>query len=80
MGDCVKRYREEQERRATSLYFAECARILTENTAKCAHGSYMTVKLADILNPKPQDDRSAEEIIASIKSKLKSMEGQGAQE
>ena len=29
-------------------------------------GSYVTVKLADIINPKPADNRTGEEIAADI--------------
>lgn len=56
---------------------AECLRTITENTAKYAGGSYMQVKLADILEPKPQDNRSAEEIIEHIRAKLRGADKEG---
>ena len=42
------------EEKAEKLYYAECLRIITENTARFGEGcSYISVKLSDILNPKP---------------------------
>lgn len=43
---------------------------MTENTAKYAGGEYMKVRYIDIVRPKPVDNRSADEIISIIKSKL----------
>lgn len=40
----------------------------------------MQVKLEDVLHPKPEETRSAEEIIEHIKSKLQNTEEKGAQE
>ena len=51
---------------AYRIYVADCLRILTENTAKIGGGSYITAKLADIINPKPVDNRTGEEIAADI--------------
>lgn len=73
----VRDYTAEQKRRTEALYVAACLRMMTLNTAKAVkEGVYMQAKLEDILNPKPKDERSAEEIIAHIKSKLR----KGAQE
>ena len=46
---------------------------MTENTAKIGGGGYIQAKLADVLDPKPVDDRSANEIINGIKDKIKKM-------
>lgn len=43
---------------------------MTENTAKMGGGSYMTAKLDDILNPKPIETRTSEEIIDKMKNKM----------
>lgn len=59
-------FQKEQEDKAVKIYYAECLRIITENTAKIGGGSYITVKLDDILNPKPVDNRTGEEIAADI--------------
>ena len=44
--------------------------MVAGNTAKYAGGDYMKVGYRELVNPKPVDNRSAEEIIATIKSKL----------
>ena len=56
----------QRERSAYSAYAAECLRILTENTAKLCSGEFINVKLEDVINPKPVDDRPVEEITADI--------------
>lgn len=63
---CISLFQKEQEDKAVRIYYAECLRIITENTAKTGGGSYITAKLADIINPKPVDNRAGEEIAADI--------------
>ena len=63
---CISLFQKEQEDKAVRIYYAECLRIITENTAKMGDGSYITAKLADIINPKPVDNRAGEEIAAEI--------------
>lgn len=50
-------------------YIARCARLLTENTAKICSGSYIRKEYTDLIELKPQDNRSAEEIIADVTEK-----------
>ena len=63
---CISLFQKEQEDKAVKIYYAECLRIISENTAKMGGGSYITVKLADIINQKPVDSRTGEEIAADI--------------
>ena len=63
---CISLFQKEQEDKAVKNYYAECLRIITENTAKISGGAYITAKLSDILNPKPVDNRTGEEIAADI--------------
>ena len=58
---CISLFKHEQEEKATKVYYAECLRIMTENTAKMGGGAYVQLKLADIVDPKPIDERSANE-------------------
>ena len=51
---------------AYRIYIADCLRIISENTAKMGGGSYITAKFADIINPKPVDNRTGEELAADI--------------
>ncbi len=68
---CISLFQKEQEEKAAKIYCAECLRIMTENTAKIGGGSYIKVKLKDILDPKPVDNRTADDIIDGIRNKLK---------
>ena len=63
---CISLFQKEQEDKAVKIYYAECLRIISENTAKMCGGSYITAKFADIINPKPIEKRTGEEIAADI--------------
>lgn len=67
---CVALFQKEQEEKAVRIYYAECLRIITENTAKIGGGSVLQMKLQDILDPKPIDNRTTEEIVDGIRKKL----------
>ena len=54
-------------------YTARCLRLMTENSAGMVNGKYMTVEYEDIINPKPEEKRSADEIINGIKNKIDKM-------
>lgn len=56
-------------REAALNYALECLRITTENTAKFADGKYIERSFDEMLSPKPQ--KSADEIVESIKSKFR---------
>ena len=66
MRYAIARYQSKQRDFAYRIYVTDCLRIISENTAKMGGGSYITVKLADIINPKLVDDRTGEEIAADI--------------
>ena len=68
---CISLFQKEQEEKAVKIYYAECLRIMAENTAKMGGGSYIEAKLQDILDPKPVDNRTANDIIEGIRNKLK---------
>ena len=66
MRYAMARYQSQQRDLAYRIYVADCLRIISENTAKIGGGSYITAKLSDIINPKPADNRTGEEIAADI--------------
>lgn len=70
---CISLFQKEQEEKATKLYYGECLRSISENVSRVVGGSYINAKLADILNPKPVDDRTSNEIIDGIKQKLENI-------
>lgn len=59
----IKRQNEES---AFRIYAAECMRTITENTAKFAGGNFMQAKYSELIDPKPQDNRTCEEITAEV--------------
>ena len=54
-------------------YTARCMRMIGENTAGMVNGKFISVEYEDIINPKPEEKRSADEIIGNIKDKLNKM-------
>ena len=66
MRYAIARYQSQQRDLAYRIYVTDCLRIISENTAKMCGGSYITAKFADIINPKPVDNRAGEEIAADI--------------
>ena len=63
----VSKYKEQQKEMAYRIYVTECFRIMTENTAKQSGGSYIDKPFTDFIgNNKPEDERTAEEIIADV--------------
>lgn len=50
---------------------AEAARILTENTSRFAGGTYLTARYTDVLQQKPEDTRTAEQVVDHIRKKLR---------
>lgn len=67
---CISAFVQKKKEQSYQHYVAECLRVISENTAKFGGGSYVQVKLQDILNPKPVDNRTAEDIIDGIRKKL----------
>jgi hypothetical protein len=68
---CISLFQKEQEEKATRIYYAECLRIMLENTARISAGPYIKIKLQDILETKPVDNRTSTEIIEGIREKMK---------
>ena len=66
MRYAMARFNQHQRDLAYRIYVTDCLRILSENTAKVGGGSYITAKFSDIINPKPEDNRTGEEIAADI--------------
>lgn len=66
MRYATARFNQHQRDLAYRIYVTDCLRIISENTAKIGGGSYITAKFADIINPKPVDNRTGEEIAAEI--------------
>ena len=48
------------------MYVTDSLRIMGENTAKYAGGSYSQERWVDIVSPKKKDTRTGEEIVADV--------------
>ena len=64
--------KEDAKTDAYRIYVARATQILTENTANAFGGKSMSMSYEELINPKPVDNRSAEEIIEDIKKKMNS--------
>ena len=59
---------------AYRAYVTEALRLIGENTAKYAGGSYIKAHYTEIIEEKPKETRTSDEIVIQIKSKLKAVE------
>lgn len=64
--------KEDMESDAYRIYTARALQILIENTANALGGKTMSISYDDLINPKPVDNRSADEIIDGIRKKINS--------
>nr|DAI09942.1 MAG TPA: hypothetical protein [Caudoviricetes sp.]DAZ63692.1 MAG TPA: hypothetical protein [Caudoviricetes sp.] len=54
-------------------------KILAENSARYAGGSYMKSRYYDLIHPKPEETRTPEEIIGNMKEKIARIGGEDAE-
>ena len=66
MRYAMARYQSQQRDLAYRIYVTDCLRMVAENTAKLSQGTYTAARFYDIINPKPADNRTGEEIAADI--------------
>ena len=64
--------KEDAKTDAYRIYLARATQILTENTANAFGGKSMSMSYEELINPKPVDNRSADEIIDGIRKKINS--------
>lgn len=62
----------DMENWAYRVYTARALQILTEDMSHAFGGKSMAISYEDFINPKPFDNRSAEQIIEDIKGKMNS--------
>ncbi len=55
------------------IYYADVLRALTQTVAAIGGGDFAVTPLAELLYPKPEDNRTEEEIIEHIRAKLREM-------
>ena len=66
MRYATARFNQHQRDLAYRIYVTDFLRMATENTAKMSQGAYTAARFYDIINPKPVDNRSGNEIAADI--------------
>lgn len=64
-------FQKEQQEKAYRVYVTDALRIVTENTAKQGGGTYLTTRYADLIEPRKEETRTANEIIVDLKEKLR---------
>lgn len=64
------RFKKELEEHAFKMYVTQAVKNINKILAETYSGTYMQVSFDEVLNPKPKDERTAEEIIHDIKTGL----------
>ena len=62
----MARLNEREKTEAYRIYVTDALRVVAENTARFASGNYIKARYADIIEPKKQDNRTGDEIVADI--------------
>ena len=62
----------DMEMYAYRIYTARALQVITEDIANAFGGKSMAISYEEFINPKPVDNRSAEQIIEDIKEKMNS--------
>lgn len=73
MWYCLSRYRKDNLDTAYRVYVTDALKVIAENTSRFNGGSYMNARFTDIINPKPEETRTADEIITGITDKLRKL-------
>lgn len=68
------RVRKEQLDKAYRIYVTDSLKFISENTAKYAGGNSYSKRYIDLTTKQPEETRTREEIIGSIRDKLQKME------
>ena len=62
--------------KAYRVYVTDALKVIAENTAKFSGGGYLKTRYYDVINPRPEETRTPEEIVSSIKAKLARIGGE----
>lgn len=61
---------------AYRVYVTDALKIICENTARYADGSCIGMRYIDLINPKPEDTRTGDDVIEHMKLKLRTIGGE----
>lgn len=75
----MSRVNREAKLEAYRAYVTDSLKAIAENTARYAGGGYIKARYVDIIHPKPQETRTADEIIGHMKGKLSPQLKQGGE-
>lgn len=64
-------FQKEQQEEAYKCYVTDALRLITENTAKACGGNYIQARYADLIAPRKEESRTANEVIIDLKEKLR---------
>jgi hypothetical protein len=64
-------FKKEQQEKAYQVYVTDALRIITENTAKANGGTYLQARYVEMIEPKEEETRTANEVIIDLKEKLR---------
>ena len=62
----MARINEREKTETYRIYVTDALRVVAENTARFASGNYIKARYADMIEPKKQDNRTGDEIVADI--------------
>lgn len=70
MRYAVARHKAKERETAYRIYITDGIKCIAENTARYVGGQHLTKRYIDIIDPKPEDERSGDEIAADVITRL----------
>lgn len=71
MNYCLAVYNRDMTEKICRVYITDALRVISESTAAIGRGKYMQKRFADIIDPKPEETRTPEEVMEYMKNKLR---------
>lgn len=70
LDHCISFFNRITKENMFKSYIADALKIISENTGKFFGGGYINIRYADLIDSKPKETKTADEIINNIKDKL----------
>ena len=69
---CVSTLKKNNEKKLYDTYLVDAVRLIVNNTARQDQVTQLTKRYSELVDPKPAEERSGDEIIDGIRKKLQS--------
>jgi hypothetical protein len=76
MRYALARAKQDSVDKAYRVYVTDALKAIAENTARYVGGGYIKARYADLIEPKPEETRTPEQIVDRMKEKIAKVGGE----